>query len=359
MKKRIVGIDVARALAIFGMIIVNFKIAFGENGSEIFKMFAQIFEGKAAATFVVLAGIGIAFMTQNAVANNDKIKLKEIRFKLMKRAILLFIIGLIYIPIWEADILHFYGIYIFITLFFLSRKPRFIFGFSILLIFIYPLLMAVWNYDIGWNINTFSYSDFWKIPGFFRNLFFNGFHPVIPWTSFMLLGLWFGKQDLSDEKFIKKSLWVSLNIFIIMLAISKILIVFLSGGNPEISQELSQILGTSPMPPLPIYMISGSSIAIFIISLSILIAKKYEAKFVIVALKKTGQLALTFYVAHVIIGMGIIELINPKKMGNYQIEFSVIYAIGFSILSIIFAVIWTKYNRIGPLEWIMKKIINA
>ncbi|MFT7429277.1 MAG: hypothetical protein ACI9IZ_001774, partial [Nonlabens sp.] len=32
MKKRIIGIDVARALAVIGMIIVNFKVVFGENG---------------------------------------------------------------------------------------------------------------------------------------------------------------------------------------------------------------------------------------------------------------------------------------------------------------------------------------
>jgi uncharacterized membrane protein YeiB len=33
MKKRIIGIDVARAFAIIGMIIVNFKIAFESRGN--------------------------------------------------------------------------------------------------------------------------------------------------------------------------------------------------------------------------------------------------------------------------------------------------------------------------------------
>jgi uncharacterized protein len=32
MNKRIIGIDVARALAVIGMIIVNFKVVFGEKG---------------------------------------------------------------------------------------------------------------------------------------------------------------------------------------------------------------------------------------------------------------------------------------------------------------------------------------
>ena len=59
MKERIIGIDIARALAVIGMIIVNFKVVLGENGLSWVKSFASAFDGKAAATFVVLAGIVI------------------------------------------------------------------------------------------------------------------------------------------------------------------------------------------------------------------------------------------------------------------------------------------------------------
>lgn len=76
------------------------------------------------------------------------------------------------------------------------------------------------------------------------------------------------------------------------------------------------------------------------------------------ALTKTGQLALTFYVAHVIIGMGVIEAIKPEKMGNYSIEFSVGYALMFSLLCVWFATFWLKSRKNGPIEWLMKKIIN-
>jgi len=358
MIKRIVGIDVARALAVIGMIIVNFKIAFGDKGNESFKLFAGIFEGKAAATFVVLAGIGIAFMSNNAVKSKNKQKINIARIKILKRAVILFAIGLLYTPIWVADILHFYGIYMLFTLLLLSSSKKIILSSALFLILLYPILMLIWNYDTGWNFETFNYLDFWSPLGFIRNLFYNGFHPVIPWTAFMFIGLWFGKQDLTDNKFIKKSLWISLSIFIVTILISKILITLLSNGNQIIAIDLQQIIGTNPMPPLPIYMISGSSIAIFIISLSILISQKFKKNIVISALHKTGQLALTFYIAHVIIGMGIIELLNPLKMGKYPIEFSVAYAIFFSLLCVLFAIIWLKYKKIGPLEWIMSKIIK-
>jgi uncharacterized protein len=174
----------------------------------------------------------------------------------------------------------------------------------------------------------------------------------------MLIGLWFGKMNLQNNHFVKKSFWVSLTVFIVAQLLSYTLIELLSEGSPVAKTELIEIIGTNPMPPLPIYMLSGSSIAIFIISGCILLTNKYEKNKIIEALYNTGQLALTFYVAHVIIGMGIIEAINPEKMGEYSIGFSFSYALIFSLLCIVFAVIWRRKNSMGPLEWIMRKIAD-
>lgn len=245
-----------------------------------------------------------------------------------------------------------------ITLFLLKRSSKVIFTSALLMIFVYPLLMFILSYDTGWNFQSLNYIDFWTIEGFIRNLFYNGFHPVIPWSAFMLVGLWFGKQDLKNDGFIKKTLWISLGTFGATQILSRLLIFLLSEGDQGAALELGQVLGTSPMPPLPIYMISGSSIALFVISACILIGRKFEHSKIIDALNKTGQLALTFYVAHVILGMGIVETIEPGKLGKYPVEFSVIYALAFSLLCILFAIIWRKYKASGPLEWVMRKLMD-
>ena len=358
MKERIIGIDIARALAVIGMIIVNFKIVLGEKGLSWVNVFANAFDGKAAATFVVLAGVGLALMTNSALRNNDLQKLQAARIRIAKRALFLFIVGLSYIVIWPADILHFYGIYMLIILLLLTSKEKTILISAISLILFYPLLIIIWNYETGWNFDTLEYLDFWTFNGFIRNLFFNGFHPVIPWTSFMLFGFWFGKQDLNSDRFIKKAFWASSIAFVAIQILSHLSISFLSEGNEQTASELSQIIGTKPMPPLPIYMFNGIAISISIISACIIIGKRFSTNKILLALNKTGQLALTFYVAHVIIGMGIIEAINPDKMGNYPIEFSVGYALVFSLLCVLFATFWLKQRENGPVEWIMKKIIG-
>lgn len=356
MKKRIIGIDVARAIAVIGMIIVNFKTVFGSNGENWIKSIASIFDGKAAATFVVLAGVGIALMTNSSIKNNDNTKLKSIRVKIVKKALFLFIVGISYTTIWPADILHFYSIYMLIIVLFLTKKSKTIVILATSLILIFPVLISFLNYETGWNFDTLEYQKFWTLKGFFRNLFFNGFHPVVPWASFMLFGYWLGKKDLHNNIFVKKVFWGSSLTFILIQALSFVSISFLSEGTKESVKELTEILGTNPMPPLPMYMFSGTAIAFAIISACILISKQFKNHKIINALNKTGQLALTFYVAHVVIGIGIIEIINPTKIGDYPIEFSTTYAIIFSLSCILFAVIWKKYRNTGPLEWIMRKV---
>jgi len=359
MKKRIIGIDVARSLAIMGMIIVNFKVVIGEQGEGWVKVFASFFEGKAAATFVVLAGIGLALLSQSSYKSQLPEKLRISRIRILKRAIFLFVIGLSWIWIWPADILHFYGVYMLVILLFLNRSPRYILMASAGLIMLYPLFFAFWDYESGWNFATYEYANFWTPVGFFRNLFFNGFHPVLPWVAFMLFGLWYGRQDLRDTDFLKKSFWVSLGVFLSTHLISKGLISTLSDGSVETTKILEDTLGTHPIPPMPFYMINGISISILVISACIWLGLKYEDNRVIKALNRTGQLALTFYAGHVIIGMGAVEFLDSgKTYGEFSIEFSVAYALVFSLLCVLFAQVWLRFRKAGPLEWMMRKLTN-
>ncbi len=352
MSKRIVGIDIARALAVIGMIIVNFKIVFGDQGPGWLKIIADFFSGKAAATFVVLAGVGLALMTNSAIRQKDKAKLKIATSRILKRALFLFVVGLSYIWIWPADILHFYGIYMLLLLLFISQKQTYIWIGTIVLIGSYPVLMYLFDYSTGWNFETLDYPTFWSLDGFFRNLFFNGFHPVFPWAAFMLFGLWLGRQDLRDRHFLKRLTKTSLVVFFAIQVGSYFL------GKLDPSDDWQAVVGTSPMPPLPLYMLNGISFSTFLIAICILWAQGREEHSMVKALHKTGQLALTFYVAHVVVGMGLIEFLLDQPLGTYSITFSVLYALSFSLLCIVFAHFWLKHKKAGPLEWIMRKITD-
>lgn len=148
MKERITGFDLARALAVFGMVIVNFKIVMNsETGSSLLMTFSKLFEGRASALFVVLAGVGVTLLTDKARKSSDSSLVFESRISLIKRGLLLVTIGLIYTPIWEADILHFYGFYFLIAAAIFMVNDKSLLWISAIMMIIFPILMLLFNND--------------------------------------------------------------------------------------------------------------------------------------------------------------------------------------------------------------------
>ena len=58
--------------------------------------------------------------------------------------------------------------------------------------------LMLFDYETGWNWRSLEYTGLWTADGLLRHLFFNGFHPVVPWTAFLLLGMWLGRQDVGS-----------------------------------------------------------------------------------------------------------------------------------------------------------------
>lgn len=76
------GFDFARAIAIFGMVIVNFKIAMNaEKGNQVLLWFSGLFEGRASALFVELAGIGLTFLTSKARLSGDRVLIRRSQYR--------------------------------------------------------------------------------------------------------------------------------------------------------------------------------------------------------------------------------------------------------------------------------------
>lgn len=71
--KRIPGFDLARAYAILGMFIVNFNTIFGSHeDNSLLGMFLNLFNGNSSSSFVILAGMGVALMTNKETYTVDE-----------------------------------------------------------------------------------------------------------------------------------------------------------------------------------------------------------------------------------------------------------------------------------------------
>jgi len=356
MKQRILGFDLARGLAIIGMVFVNFKVVMATEGTSFLYQALDLLTGKAAALFIVLAGIGMTLMYEGAKRKNNSAQMWQVKVTLLKRAAFLLLVGLSYYVVWPADILHYYGVFIFIGVWLLAASRVWLQAVSILLIIGYPVLLGFFDYETGWDFSTLSYTDFFTVQGFFRNLFFNGFHPVIPWLAFLLTGMWVGRIDLNNVRRRNRVMIISLAVFIVFKSLSVFLVFLTTKLIPNEAEELCYLLGTEPMPPLFFYMVTAGSLAIFIISASVSITPKYSNALFIKQMISTGQLALSNYFFHVMIGMFGIALFYDEIESAFSIEFVFFYALIFNVILIVFSHLWRRKYKRGPIEQLMRKI---
>jgi uncharacterized protein len=355
---RQIGYDVARALAIFGMVIVNFKVVMGAEtaGPAWLVWLVSLLDGRAAATFVILAGVGLSLLTQSARRSGDLLALSAKRRVLFKRAAFLFCFGLLYTPIWPADILHFYGLYILMGACLLSAADRTLWSLAIVLATTFMLLLMVGDYEKGWEWATLTYTDFWTTAGMLRHLFFNGFHPVIPWTAFLLVGMWLGRRDVGDPRVRRKILAGGLAAALLAEVTSHLLTDWMLNSFPLVNPaDISGLCGTAPMPPTPLYLLSAGGTALVLIVICIFLAERFRSTtWLQQSLTATGQLSLTLYVGHVVIGMGALELLG--RLEHQSLSVALGSALVFCTAGVLFAVLWCRFAERGPLEWVLRKL---
>jgi uncharacterized membrane protein YeiB len=331
---RLYGLDIARFAAFAGMVLVNFRIVAEVHlGPSWANTIINALEGRAAALFVVLAGIGISLGKPN-------------RRTLFNRALFLFILGMVNYLIFPADILHFYAVYFLFALLLLNASSRMLLVTAAMVVLIGFALLLILDFDKGWDWDTLEYAGFWTLQGFIRNTFFNGFHPVFPWAAFLILGLWVGRLPLGSQR---------IQLALIAAGVAGAVGSAVLHRWVVAPYDIHELFTLAPIPPSPFYMISSSSSALAVIGLFLWLTPLVENAKLTQWIVKTGRIALTLYIGHIVIGMGILEEFGMLG-GAFTPEQLFFYSVGFIIACVGFAVLWSKFVSRGPLEWFMRKI---
>lgn len=328
---RLHGLDIARFLAFCGMVLVNFRIAARVSaGPDAISLFTNALEGRAAALFVILAGVGLS------VGKPD-------RATLLRRALFLFLIGLLNLTIFEADILHFYALYFLVALPFLTASGRVLLLAAAGTLLIGLISLLALDYEAHWNWETLAYADFWTLEGFLRHSFFNGWHPVFPWAAFLFLGMWIGRLNLASRSVqARLALWGAAAAA--LAALPGLLV-----QNPD----LAELSGTSAIPPGPFYILAASGSAMAVIGLTLAITPALDKAGLAEWLAAPGRQALSLYAAHILLGMGTLEAMGQLD-GSLSAEQIFGYSLGFCALSMVAAWIWSLFAKRGPLEALLR-----
>lgn len=355
-KNRIIGFDLARAYAIFGMFIVNFNTVFGSHTNHGgLSGFLNLFNGNSSTLFVMLAGMGVALMSNRA--EYSELEKKNIKSIILKRSWFLFFFGLVLYLWWPADILHFYGGYMHIAAFLLFVPKRWYLIAASGAIVIWHLLLLVIPFETGWDFSTLQYTDFWTVSGFLRNTFYNGWNPIFPWIAYFLLGMWLGRLNWSDRAVKIKVVVVAEIIFIATEALQYV------ASQPGFNADLAFYITADYIPPALPFMLSTASFGCAMLVVMMWVGEKWGETRLAQHLASTGQMTLTHYIVSLTVGMILLAFLTGKEYTGKMTDqepssplFILLYSIVYFVSSIGFSVWWKSKFKNGPFELLMRKI---
>jgi uncharacterized membrane protein len=355
---RVIGVDVARGLALLGMIAVHiFDTLHGNNTPS---KTHQVMAGHALATFVLLAGVSLTFITKRSRTGS----LLPDAAALTTRALVITLIGLVLNSALDPDIdviLPYYGLMFLLAIPLLRRSSRVLIAISIGLVLLAPLVVLA-SFNRGLPADEPTLAALIHPVELFSPLLVTGSYPIVAYMAFICVGMVIGRLDLSN-----RLLAVRLTVGGAVLAagswLLSTLILFRFGGlehlraaaPPNVSPHEAQniilwepatvsswwwLIERAPYTTTPFRMLHDLGIATACVGLSLLITRSRRASRALGPLAAAGAMTLTLYTAHVIVLEGTSFLEDQP----IQLFLVLVY------IALSFAALWRQNGRQGPLE---------
>ena len=355
MNRRIAGYDFARSLALFGLVVVNFSHDVDHTD---FYLLHTLIQGGATATFLLLGGIGVSLLSQRSRITSDVHGFTHSRKRLIRRAAFLLVVGICCSSIWQANFLCFFSICIAAGALLLTVSNRWLWLFVFIFALIWvALAFLMFNYfeiidEFSRYWEAFQEGDLWTVEGLVFRVYLSGFHFIFSWVAFLLIGMGLGRQDVHFRKLRRNVFLSGIGALVLAYAYWLLIRYVWVPSRPSLADLPSASSVWLQFTPLTIFATCG--ITAVIIGASLMLTEKYpDAKWT-KPFVATGQLALTLYIAHLVIGRGTLEVL--KILGNQTLPYAIGSAAIFCICAVIFSHFWTKRFERGPIEWAMRRI---
>lgn len=199
-KGRIVGLDVARCLALLGMVATHVLEERDLNGDLTAAQWLA--GGRASALFAVLAGVSVALMTGGRRPVRGRERWQR-SMGLAVRALLIASLGLALgeLETGLAIILTYYGVLFLLGLAFVGLGARPLLALAVVWVVVGPVLSHLVRPHLPER--RFDSPDFGQLAApdqLLSELFFTGYYPCLPWLAFLLVGMAVGRMQLRRGK---------------------------------------------------------------------------------------------------------------------------------------------------------------
>ncbi|MEP7200972.1 MAG: DUF418 domain-containing protein [Ilumatobacteraceae bacterium] len=353
---RVIDLDVTRAIALIGVAVMNYHgyliLLGGPVGTSAINHFFDPWMGplstRFAATFVVIAGMGISLMTNRGRLTGDRLRRSADRWTLLRRGFLLYCFGFFLEWIWNGTILFFYGAYFIVgaLLFLLRTRWLVLIGF----------VAAVAAAAIQWWALEAAHDTSWLLEGWYTqrpyrspqrllfDTFVNGTHPLLPWLAFVCAGMVIGRYLP-----LRPSMRRALAFLGVMMVAGTYLAKSIFADTPL----RERMLATDPFSRSLNYTVCALGSALTAFCVIGWIASATSTNVVTRSLASAGRTTLTIYVAHVLVFNALVtrwHLIKPAGL-----DVALVFSGVFWLVAVTAAAWWQRRFRIGPAEWFYRR----
>lgn len=336
---RVVGLDVARALAIIGMIAVNVGPR-GEGG--LLGTLYGIPLGRSSVLFMVLAGVGMSILTRAARGPaGGPLPWRTVVW----RAVLLLVGGLALQMVGhEASvILPLYGL-LFIVCLPLLRAPTWLLAaLTAITVAVGPLLWLV----VRRGTDAFAVKEPTLVDPpleIVDDLLFSGSYPAVVWVAPFLLGMVLGRLDLRQPRLQRWLLVGGAGAAVGAYLLSHLLILVV--GQPGREVDWDRLVSMTGHSQMPLWLVSSTGAALAVLG-ACLLGEGFLARWT-PGLVDMGRLSLTVYVGHL---LALAAFVRP---GPDTLAGGILVTTVLCVASLVFAWLWTRRFRTGPLEVLMR-----
>jgi len=339
--QRLLSLDMARGLAVLGMIYVHFVPA--EDGTTILERvcasLVQFLESKTAVLFCVLVGMTLALQLQRVRTGNES------RF-IVRRALVLAAGGVaMHFLVWSTEILFPLGLMMLVASVILRKGIKALVSTSVMLLIAAPAAFAwLGHYAItDWTEDDTHVGE--RIFGLatVRFIVFDGHYPLLPWTVFLLLGAALVRVGWNSPNRSKRWFWCGFIVWVTMQ---------LSTGwvslNEKILGNVAPYLESTWIPTtIPFVMLTGASAVTLIAGLSWCenSGRLLRAVMPVVLL---GRASLTHYVVHICAVFAPLRLAFPDEDWPLSVGLSV--AVAYVAIALPVTALWFRRYSRGPVE---------
>lgn len=193
---RLVGLDVARCLALLGMVATH--VLPGTDPDGALTTTQWLAGGRASALFAVLLGVSLALVSGGSRPHRGRLLARDAA-GLVVRAVLVAGLGLLLgmLETGVAVILTYYAVVIMLALPFLALGARSLLGLAVAWAVLSPVVSQILRPELPPRQFESPAPEQLAEPGrLLAELLFTGYYPAFCWLAYALLGMGLGRLDL-------------------------------------------------------------------------------------------------------------------------------------------------------------------